>query len=86
MPEVRTPVLPISVDYVCDNCGAGHMICYESTASIPAIFKHKCDNCGDELQSKSRYPMIQYVDMPKTKDLIKKGDPGPPNNTLKLKS
>ena len=64
MPETRTPTMPLTVDYMCDKCGAET----RCVAVIPPLdprgqqkFGHKCTGCGVEFVLPTRYPFIQFV-------------------------
>lgn len=63
MPETRKPVQPVSVDYVCDECGTGKMrfggIVWDS---YPPQYPHGCTNCKANKVFHRTYPYIAYLE------------------------
>lgn len=68
MPEYKTPVTPVKVNYTCDKCGLGTMQygTVEPTQNPQwpqsVTFMHKCSNVDcNQLQDLPRiYPHIRY--------------------------
>ncbi len=61
MSETSTPLRPVSIDYLCDACGIGHM---RPTGimltSHPPQFPHRCDHCDAHQNFDVRYPHVRY--------------------------
>lgn len=62
MPEVRRPVQPIEINYLCDKCEHGMMQrCGEMDAET-GIIPHQCVICGHRANFEwVHYPRIDYV-------------------------
>ena len=62
MPEVRRPVQPIEISYVCDKCGHGMMQnCGEADPGT-GMTPHQCVICGHRQSFEwVSYPRIAYV-------------------------
>jgi len=65
MPEIRKKVVPISINYRCDNCGnfiygIDRMICI-----IPPIWQYVCSNnlCNKTYEFRETYPRIEYEEV-----------------------
>ena len=62
MPEVRRPVQPIEINYLCDKCGHGMMQSTGEADGSTGMVPHKCVICGHEQQFEwVSYPRIDYV-------------------------
>ena len=61
MPKEKTPLRPVLIDYLYDECGDGHMR-PEGYAllSSPPQYPHKCDKCGHEQTFKVSYPTTDF--------------------------
>lgn len=63
MAQIKSPVQPVIIDYVCDVCEEGKYrptgICFNS---YPPQYPHRCDNetCNDEKVFNLKYPSISY--------------------------
>ena len=62
MPERVTPLLPVTVEYVCDRCGAA-----VQPSPIPDIGRdgltlHQCPDCQSIYRLDGVFPRQQYVD------------------------
>ena len=57
MARQEAPAEAVIVDYVCDECGSGHM---QPTGSIlmsdPPQWPHACSNCGTSQTFNTKYP------------------------------
>ncbi len=60
MPEVRRDVKPVEVNYLCDKCESGMVICTDQS-SASAKRPHKCVICGEHYEFDKIYPKIVYV-------------------------
>ncbi len=62
MEKAREPQTVQYVDYICDNCGEGHMLPTGiALLSYPAKYEHKCTKCGSKQYFKETYPAIRYL-------------------------
>lgn len=67
MPEIKRPVKPIEVNYVCDQCGHGMMKSVAAMDPDTGIVPHKCMICGVERDFKwVSYPKIDYIGVDET--------------------
>lgn len=62
MPEIKRPVQPIEVNYLCDQCGHGMMARSGEQDEQSGDTPHKCVICGysQNFQWVS-YPRIDYI-------------------------
>jgi len=60
MAEVRRAVKPIEVNYLCDKCESGMVICTDQS-SVEEKRPHQCVICGAEYAFDKIYPKIVYV-------------------------
>lgn len=60
MAETRTPVTPVMVDYVCEECGKKVAPTGEMQPTMQPIYFYSCP-LGHPFKSRSRYPRIEYV-------------------------
>lgn len=62
MPEVRRPVQPIEINYLCDQCEHGMMQRCGDTDPVSGITPHQCVICGHKQDfAWVVYPRIDYV-------------------------
>ena len=59
MAETRTPVVPVRVDYVCEECGEVVAPTGEMHPVMPPLYIHSCP-LGHIFKSPDRYPRIEY--------------------------
>lgn len=53
----ETPAEAVIVDYVCDECGYGHMLpSGMMLLSNPPKFPHECNKCGATQTFNTKYP------------------------------
>lgn len=60
MAETRTPVTPVRIDYVCEECGEEVAPTGEMHPTIQPIYIYSCP-LGHIFKSQKRYPRIEYV-------------------------
>lgn len=64
MPEVRSKVIPVEVDFKCPVCGIGYLRSKGTTLTTnPPMFPHKCNNpaCDyEETFTGIQYPYTEY--------------------------
>ena len=61
MSEVKTPVVAMNVEYICDECGEGRMIhTGVCLLSSPPQYPHQCNKCGHVKTLRECYPLIRY--------------------------
>lgn len=60
MAEMRTPVVPVRVDYVCEECGEEVEYIGEMHPTFPPQYIHCCP-LNHVFKSYERYPRIEYV-------------------------
>jgi hypothetical protein len=70
MPETRTALQPVRLDYTCDDCGQGQM---HGTSMVllssPPQYPHRCDVCGAEKTfGGASYPRVEFVDVTDAED------------------
>jgi len=67
--ETRQQVNTFLVNYECDKCGIGSMEYKEMllpstwggcTITDNPKWKHRCNNCGNEVELKTKYPYTTY--------------------------
>lgn len=62
MPEIKRPVQPVEVNYVCDKCGHGMMQKSAAMDSQTGDTPHNCMICGHvQIFKWVSYPRIDYV-------------------------
>lgn len=62
MPEIRRPVQPIEINYLCDKCEHGMMQSCGEMDPATGITPHKCVICGHQQNFEwVHYPRIDYV-------------------------
>lgn len=63
MPEVKRPVKPIEVNYLCDKCEHGMMKQSEAADKDSGETPHECVICGHKQIFKwVSYPHVEYID------------------------
>ena len=61
MAEIKRPVVPIEVNYLCDSCGHG-MMKNTGPADADGMVPHECVICGFKQAFKYQvYPRIDYI-------------------------
>ena len=64
MPEVKRPVKPIEVNYLCEKCEHGMMKQSAPVDDASGETPHECLICGHEQSFKwVSYPHIEYIDV-----------------------
>ena len=68
MPETVKPLLPVQINYTCDECGEGVMVVVPNKglslvdSRQAAETVHECSHCQHQQSFTSRYPYIHYTD------------------------
>ena len=63
MSETRTPVHPVRVDRICDDCNEGVMRPTGMVlTSCPAQYVHRCTHCDQASSYTQSYPFIDFQD------------------------
>lgn len=61
MGEIKKIVHPISVSYICDECG-GEMLQTGIIKPVsPPLYEHKCNICGHCRDFRRAYPYVEYT-------------------------
>lgn len=62
MPEREFSMVPVGVEYVCDNCQVGTMEPHGKVSYLtdPIQFPHKCASCGHVRAFAERYPNVRW--------------------------
>ena len=65
MPEIRSEVKEVLIDYLCPKCNIGHLRPTGTVlTSCPPQFPHKCNNCDYmETFTVKQYPYIDYEEI-----------------------
>lgn len=64
MAEVDIPLLPVKVEYMCDECEVGKMVPTNAAfLTNPMQHHHICNKCGHSITLPDRYPKITYRDV-----------------------
>jgi uncharacterized CHY-type Zn-finger protein len=61
MPEIKRPVRPLEVNYICDKCHHGMMVVDPAQAFEANNFNHSCVICGHQQTLASSYPRYEFV-------------------------
>lgn len=72
MPEKEFPAKIVVVDYVCDECGEGHMVRKDNIVltSYPPQYQHVCTNCEATENFTTVYPTQRTVRLTETEILM----------------
>lgn len=63
MPEVRQPIQPVQIDYLCDECGEPMRATGIHQPVNPPRIQHKCLNDHEQWFSGKQYPIIEWVEI-----------------------
>ncbi len=59
MSEIRKELKIYQVDYKCNLCNTGLLVCDEITLlNLPTRYIHKCNFCNQETELPTNYPKI----------------------------
>lgn len=62
MPERVTPLLPVTVEYLCDQCGTAVKRAAIRDIGRDGMTLHQCPDCLSVYRLHGIYPRQQYVD------------------------
>jgi hypothetical protein len=62
MAEIKQPVSTVKVEYLCDDCGIGHMTLTHSINiwKTGPWYQHCCPHCHAYKELDKAYPAIEY--------------------------
>jgi hypothetical protein len=60
MSEKETLVRVIRIELICDNCGKAMKSTGMCLTVQPPLFPHKCSVCGNEENTRKKYPYLKY--------------------------
>ena len=62
MPELKRRVIPVEVNYECEDCGHGLLQAVGEEDSVSGEVLHECMICGTQRSFVgNRYPRIDYI-------------------------
>ena len=58
--EVETPLIPLKVQYKCEECKKGYMAFVGNIISLEESYEHTCSHCGCRKYLSLQYPYLKF--------------------------